>query len=100
MRASAWMGSGGGQFGVYVGTVNRRNYFDPTWKQIEVEIDGRLCPFALTPGFWNHCTEFRDRGEPVIRNWLQRHHTTDWERGSPPEFELLPLGDGKFRLIP
>jgi hypothetical protein len=54
----------------------------------------------LTPAFWRNCPEFRDRGRPVIREWLQRHHSLRWPRGQPPQVELLPPGNGKFRLLP
>lgn len=97
MQATAWKGSGN-QYGIRVGYPNRNQFFDPLWKSIEVEMDGRFYQFHLTPGFWNHCPEFRDRGTPVIRDWLRRHHTLNWDLGKPPRFELIPLGDGQFRL--
>lgn len=99
MEATAWKG-GGNTYGIRVGYPNRREYFDPSWTEIEVEIDGRGHHFNLTPGFWNHCPEFRDRGVPVICEWLRRHHTIAWSRGNPPRFELVPLGNGRFRVEP
>ena len=89
MEASAWS-SGSGAFGIRVGVPNRDQHFDPSWTEIEVEIDGQPRTFALTPGFWNKCPEFRDSGGTVIR---------DWPTGEPPRFQLLPLGGGRFRLI-
>ena len=36
---------------------------------------------------------------PAIRDWLRRHHTLNWPRRHPPRFQLLPLGEGRFRLV-
>jgi hypothetical protein len=98
MQASAW-NDGASTYGIRVGLPNRDAYFDPTWTEIEVEIDGQSHLFALTPGFWQQCPEFRDRGSPVIREWLRLHYTLDWPSGDPPRFELVPLGGNRFRLV-
>jgi hypothetical protein len=98
MRARAWS-NGGNNYGIQVGVPNRDACFDPTWTEIEVEIDGWFYRFALTSGFWNQCPEFRDCGSPVIREWLRLHHTLDWSSGNPPQFELVPLGGNRFRLV-
>jgi hypothetical protein len=98
MKATAWS-SGGGTFGVRVGKENRDKHFVRTWSRIEVDVDGKFCEFALTNRFWNKCPEFRDSGDTVIQNWLQRHHTIDWSTGQPPRFQLLPLGGVRFRLV-
>lgn len=99
MRASAWS-NGSGTFGIRVGAPNRRKFFDQTWSSIEVEIEGKVYPFGLTSGFWHRCPEFRDRGTPVIREWLRKHHAVSWPNGRPPAVELLPLGSNRFRLVP
>ncbi len=97
MEASAWHGSNGA-FGVYVGKQNRDQHFNPSWNEIEVEIDGEKHRFKITPGFWRKCPEFRDSRDKVIRNWLQKYHTLKWPKGQPPHFQLLPLGNTRFRL--
>lgn len=97
MEATGWS-SGSGTFGIRVGMSNRDKHFLRSWTRIEVEIDGQVCEFKLTPGFWNKCPEFRDSGSTVIRDWLQRQHMTKWPSGRPPRFQLEPLGDGRFRL--
>ena len=99
MQASAW-NDGGNTYGIRVGLPNRDRYFDPEWSEIEVELDGRFHTFKLTPSFWRRCPEFRDSGEPIIREWLRRHRSLDWPRGRPPKMELVPLGNGRFRLLP
>jgi hypothetical protein len=98
MEARAWS-NGSGTFGIHVGIANRDLHFDRTWNEIEVEIDGRPHRFRLTRGFWNQCPEFRDSGGTAIRDWLRRHHTLTWPRRRPPRFQLLPLGEGRFRLV-
>ena len=98
MRASAW-NDGKSTYGIRVGKPNRDKYFNSDWETIEVELDGRFHTFNLTPSFWRDCPEFRDRGRPIIREWLRRHHSLRWPRGQPPRFELVPLGGGRFRLL-
>ena len=77
---------------------NRNLCFNRAWNEIIVEIDGQLHAFAITQGFWNKCPEFRDRGSPVIRNWLQRHHSLEWS-GKSLRFELKPLDGNRFQLL-
>jgi len=68
---------------------------------IEVEVDGQPHTFVLNPGFWKTwCSEIRDRGNLVIREWLQRHYTLNWSRGKAPQVQLIPLGEYRFRLLP
>ena len=102
MEATVWKGGSSShpQYGIRVGYPNRRAYFKQDWTSIEVEMDGRSYYFNLTPGFWNQCPEFRDRGTPVIREWLRKHRILNWASGNPPKFELTPLGNGRFRLVP
>ncbi len=98
MQATAWH-SGGNTYGIRVGKPNRDEYFDPKWKGIQVEIEGHFYPFALTEGFWHRCPEFRDRGDPIIRKWLQRRRLLSWALGHPPKLKLVSLGQGRFRLL-
>jgi hypothetical protein len=97
MEVAAW-NNGGEQYGVRVGKDNRSQYFNPSWPQIEVEIDGRTHSFDLTPGFWKDCPEFRDSGTAAIRDWLRKHHALNWPKGQPPRYQLVPLGGKRFRL--
>lgn len=99
MRATAWS-NGGGTYGIRVGFPNRDKFFQRSWDDIEVEIDGKAHRFVLTSGFWNRCPEFRDSGAPVIREWLRRQGGLEWPKRHPPRVELLPLGDNRFRLMP
>ena len=97
MLATAW-NDGRTTYGVRVRRADRDRYFREVWTEIQVELDGHVHRFRLTPSFWRRCSEFRDSGSPLIRRWLARHHSTEWESGSPPRFVLTPLGENRFRL--
>jgi hypothetical protein len=97
MDVTTWRS--GNTFGVRVGVANRDKYFDRSWPLIEVEMDGEIHRFGLTAGFWHKCPEFRDKGQPIIRNWLKRHKSVHWARGEPPCMSLIPLKDNHFRLV-
>ena len=99
MQVSAWR-NGKNTYGISVGLPSRDRYFSREWTKIEIELDGRFYTFKLMPSFWRKCAEFRDSGEPIIGAWLNRHRSLDWSRGKPPKMELLPLGNGRFRLLP
>ena len=98
MRAKAWS-NGKGVYGIRVGTQNRTEFFDKSWREIEVEIEGEVRRFRLTGGFWRDCPEFRDRGAPVIREWLRQYRTLEWPEREPPEVELIALGGNRFQLV-
>lgn len=98
MDVTVWASSERRQLGVRVGAVNRSRYFSPSWRHILVEMDGQLHQFNLTPGFWNHCPEFRDGHEAHIKTWLGRHGLLDWTKGRPPRLVLYPLDGNHFRL--
>jgi len=98
MDVTTWRS--GSQFGIRVGTANRDEYFKRDWSHFEVEMAGQAHRFELTPGFWHKCPEFRDRGTPAIRSWLQKFKSLQWPRGNPPRMSLISLGDNRFRLLP
>jgi hypothetical protein len=98
MIVKAWRAA---TYGIRVGKPNARNYFRQHWDHIEVEIDGEFYSFKLSPTFWTTCPEIR--GGP-IPSWLGSQGLIPlpiipWPERNPPEFELIPLGDNKFRLL-
>jgi len=99
VEVSAWH-NGAGTYGVRIGKPNREQLFNKSWESIEVDVDGCLCQFQLTSRFWENCPEFRDSGSTIIRDWLNTYHSTNWPRGNPPRFKLIPLGGQRFRLMP
>ena len=92
MIVSAWKAA---TYGIRVGQANAREYFDRSWEQVEVEINGKFYSFKLSPTFWTTCPELR--GGP-IPDWLKEQGLVPWPKGKPPKFRLEPLGDKKFRL--
>ena len=92
MIVSAWKGA---TYGIRVGSINARKYFNQDWETIEVEIDRKFYTFNLSSTFWMTCPEFR--GGP-IPNWLKKQSLIPWPKGKPPRFELAPLKGNKFRL--
>jgi hypothetical protein len=94
MNVSAWS-DGTTTYGIRIGKRNRAAYFQSSWSEIELELDGRFHRIPLSAGFWNKCPEFRS---PLIREWLTRHGLLDWPEKAPPKFELVPLGKNRFRL--
>lgn len=99
MDATIWAGTGKKQLGIRVGAVNRARFFSAVWHEVIVEMDGQLCHFKLTPGFWKDCPEFRDGVDAPIRRWLSRHDLLDWPKGMPPRLTLEPLGGNRFHLL-
>ncbi len=99
MDATVWAGTGKKQLGIRVGIVNRSRYFSQVWREVVVEVDGQLCRFDLSPGFWKDCPEFRDGREASIQTWLHRHGLLNWPKGRPPKLTLEPVGGNRFRLL-
>jgi hypothetical protein len=70
--------------------------FDRSTGIAEIELGDRIAQVPLSPSFWNHCPELRDR---EITAWLKENGFVPWRKGSPPRFCLLPLGGNRFRLM-
>ena len=92
MEVRTWKGA---TYGVRVGNENARRFFDKSWANIEVKIDGEFHVFRLSPTFWTTCPEFR--GGP-IPNWLKTNKLDKWLRGKPHRLTLKPLGQNRFWL--
>ena len=93
MDARTWKG---GTHGVRVGKKNALMFFDKSWANIEVKIDGTFHVFRLSPAFWTTCPEFR--GEP-IPEWLKTNGLDKWPKGNPHRLILKPLGRNRFQLF-
>ncbi|MDR1219449.1 MAG: hypothetical protein LBK73_07560 [Treponema sp.] len=101
MEVSAWKShKHGGTYGIRVGVENRRRFFNPLWKEIEVEIDGTPHTFQLTSTFWSTCPEFRDSGATAIQDWLRCNYEILWPYRRPPRFALEVVGEQRFCLKP
>ena len=98
VRVGTW--GNGKVFGFFICHASDRDeFFDRGWNQIEVQLDGVAHRFHLTPSFWRKCREFRDRGQPVIREWLRRQCKLDWPKRKPPRLELRWLRGNCFALL-
>lgn len=63
---------------------------------VEVVLDsGRIVDVSLSEKFWTTCPELRSA---VIGRWMLDLGVIPWAKGKPPEFDLEPIGDRRFRL--
>jgi len=92
MKVSAWKG---GTYGIRVGKENAHKHFSKNNRTIEVEIDGEIHNFYLSDTFWTTCPEFRSA---FIGSWLLENRLAPWPHGRPPQLDLMPLGNNRFRL--
>lgn len=76
-------------------TRKDRDAFPREWGGIVVEVGGRFQAFAFTPGFWNKCPVFRDRGKPTLRNRLRAEGLLPWPKGKPLTVVIVPTVEGK-----
>ena len=72
-------------------------YFRPEWPTVSVYLPDESDPaeIPLTPSFWEGSPELRS---PRIRDFFARNDLLRWQRNRPPHFELIPLGEGVFRV--
>lgn len=96
MIVSAWY-DGHSTYGLRVQEENVSLYFRPEWETVSVYLPDETDPaeIALTPSFWEGSPELRS---PRIKAFLSRNELARWEKNKPPAFELIPLGEGVFRL--
>jgi len=101
MDVSAWSNGLKKPKPVYGITVGRRNrlHFDPTWKTVEIELDGTVSVFKVSKTFWDRCPEIRDIPGAPIRAWLAKHKRITWAYRRPPRFSLIPIGGRRFRVV-
>jgi hypothetical protein len=72
-----------------------RDSFDRASDSVDIELDHRTARVPLSPSFWRHCPELRGK---EITAWLKENGFLPWPKGSPPRFDLLPLGGNRFQL--
>ena len=71
-------------------------YFQKNRDSVEVEFDdGKVCGVSLPEKFWTTCPELKSA---VIGRWMLDLGVIPWAKGKPPEFDLEPIGDRRFRL--
>lgn len=96
MIVSAWH-DGHGSYGLRILEANVSLYFRPEWKTVSVYLPDAADPVVmpLTDSFWEGSPELRSSG---IKAFFVRNGLAPWEKQQPPNFELVPLGEGVFRL--
>ncbi|MCE5338439.1 MAG: hypothetical protein LLF90_07135 [Methanomicrobiaceae archaeon] len=57
--------------------------------------DGRVAEVFLPETFWTTCPELKSS---VIGRWMLDLGVIPWVKGKPPQFDLEPAGDRRFRL--
>ncbi|MCU0235195.1 MAG: hypothetical protein MUE90_14335 [Thermoanaerobaculales bacterium] len=96
MIVSAWY-DGHGSYGFRVLVADVSLYFRPEWTTVTVYLPDEPDPVqvALTASFWQGSPELRS---PRIKTFFLRNDLAPWEKKRPPCFELIPLGEGVFRI--
>ena len=96
MIVSAWH-DGHGSYGLRVLEATVSLYFRPEWETVSIYLpdmkEATVVP--LTPSFWEGSPELRSSD---IKSFFVRNDLVPWEKQRPPNFELVPLGEGVFRL--
>jgi hypothetical protein len=96
MIVSGWY-DGHSTYGLRVLEGDVSLYFRPEWETVSLYLPGESDPavVALTASFWEGSPELRS---PRVKSFFIRNGLAPWERQQPPKFELVPLGEGVFRL--
>ena len=96
MIVSGWY-DGHSTYGLRILEGDVSLYFRPEWEAVSVYLPGESDPVIvqLTASFWEGSPELRS---PRVKSFFIRNGLAPWERQLPPKFELVPLGEGVFRL--
>lgn len=97
MTVTAWTNGKTG-YGIKIAKCDRDKYFKPEWEKVSVTLpNGKL---AITnvdkKSFWNDTC--RELISFEFRNWFKDAGIINWQKGNPPNFELVPIDDKKFKL--
>ena len=101
MRVVGWSSGSpnnqtGAGYGIRISRQDRDRHFDPDWANVTVDLDGQEeVAVDLSPSFWRCCIELRSK---LIGAWMLRKGLAPWPTGQPPEVELEPQGEARFRL--
>jgi len=63
---------------------------------VEITLNnGEAAEVSLSEKFWTTCPELRSS---AIGRWMLDLGVIPWAKGKPPQFDLEPIGDRRFRL--
>jgi hypothetical protein len=96
MIVSGWY-DGHSTYGLRVLEADVSLNFRPEWDTVSVYLpdEKEAVVIPLTASFWEGSPELRS---PRIKSFFVRYELARWEKKQPPKFELVPLGEGVFRL--
>ncbi|MCG6950613.1 MAG: hypothetical protein LJE93_16995 [Acidobacteria bacterium] len=96
MIVSGWY-DGHSTYGLRILEADVSLYFRPEWEQVTVYLPDVTDPVVvqLTESFWEGSPELRS---PAVKTFFARHGLAPWQKKQPPKLELVPLGEGVFRL--
>ena len=105
MIVTAWNNgyhrSSGAGYGLKVRTQDRDRFFRREWGTVTLEFPGRDAPAEINidkESFWGpSCRELICK---EIGLWLRENNFAPWRKRRPPKFELEPLYEARFRLVP
>jgi hypothetical protein len=90
-----WNQSGAG-YGIKLKSADRDRYFDRTWTDVAVGIEGLgSADVKLSASFWAHYRELRSIH---ISTWMRANGFASWPNGNPPSFQLRRHGGRRFKL--
>ena len=101
MRVVGWSNGSpntqtGAGYGIRISRQDRERCFHRDWKVVIVDLDGQEeVAINVSPSFWRSCVELRSK---QMGAWMLREGLSPWPTGHPPELELEPQGDARFRL--
>jgi len=103
MLVSGWSNSTPGNhtgagYGVRISYDDRDRYFQRDWNSVEVALDnGEVAEVSLSEKFWTTGPELKSS---AIGRWMLDRGIIPRAKGRPPQFDLEPIGDRRFRLAP
>lgn len=85
----------GAGYGIRISCGDRDQYFNTEWDYVVIQLDDEEARVNVSRSFWGECSELRSA---KIGRWMINRGYQRWPKGSPPVFELAPIGERKFRL--
>jgi len=90
----------GAGYGIKIQYEDREEFFKKDWPSVIVELEGEgEVEVRLSKSFWRCCPELRRKeiGKWMLKKGIKKGNAP-WPKGNPPAFELVPIGNRKFRL--
>lgn len=88
----------GSGYGIRLERKDRDKYFSKTSKHVFLRLDGQTEDITVNidkPGFWNGCIELIKKD---IGLWFIDNGKVSWEFNNPPELQLGPIGNDRFKV--